>query len=247
MWRIGDRERSSGEAWWFTCRHFKRKYLFFIFSSSSHPPSKCAFGEVENGSEAALKKYNNNPKFIFKGGKNREGGCREEKKIGLWLWVEMNWMAVGRYLPKMGSGGDICWENLTSKRENIPFLKLFFEKQKPAFELKPTFKETGPPTFIHVQREAGNFTSTLISMLMTSLRIYSEKHRNQASERAASLLCSFPHRSPADRLPVNTHIHPIHIVPKPGGGQLLPDICFICIWPHKCHPFWARCSSAGPV
>lgn len=35
---------------------------------------------MENGSEAALKKYNNNPKFIFKGGKNREGGCREEKK-----------------------------------------------------------------------------------------------------------------------------------------------------------------------
>lgn len=23
--------------------------------------------------------------------------------------------------------------------------------------------------------------------------------------------------------------------------------CFICIWQHKCHPFWARCSSAGPV
>lgn len=36
MWRICDRKRSPGVAWWFTCRHFKRKYLFFNFFP---PPS----------------------------------------------------------------------------------------------------------------------------------------------------------------------------------------------------------------
>lgn len=93
-------------------------------------------------------------------------------------------------------------------------------------------------------------------MLMTSLRIYSE-NKNQALKRGVSLLCSFFiyffffEWSLFHTLPVNTHIQPHILCQSPVEPTVYYltgfNICFICIWRHKCHPFWARCSSGGPV